>query len=149
MTPLALTSSLATVEEKSALARAIIHEAKTPNLLKGKIQMPPLSPGATLQSRIGPQSLHFFVALKIGTSWLEEPVDTWHEIPAFQKLAAFARSVPISNVACERMIKRTTDYANHGGKSDEDFQALLLSVGSSIEQIPKLTTKKALIKGLS
>jgi hypothetical protein len=45
------------------------------------------------------------------------------------------------------MVKRTTDYANVGAKTEEDFQATLLNVASAIERVPSRVTKKALIKG--
>ena len=128
------------------MANKIIEEAKTPNLKKGVIAMPRLEPGVTLVSRLGPQSLHFFVALKIGTAWLSEPVSLWDQIPAFQKLARFARNMPLSNAAAERMVKRTVDFANYGAHGEEDFQAVLQTVGASIQRVPSRKTKKALAK---
>ena len=87
--------------------------------------MPPLTPSVTLASRVGSQSLNLFEAMGIGTAWLNEPVEDWDQIPAFQTLVRFARRMPISNARTERMIKRTTDYLNYGGQGEEDFQAVL------------------------
>ena len=117
ISPLALTSSLLDPATKQMMANKIIEEAKTPNLKKGVIAMPRLEPGVTLVSRLGPQSLHFFVALKIGTAWLSKPVSLWDQIPAFQKLARLARKMPLSNAAAERMVKRIVDFANYGARA--------------------------------
>ena len=89
---------------------------------------------------------HFFVALKIGTAWLSEHVSLWDQIPAFQKLARFARNMPLSNAAAERMLKRTVDFANYGARGEEDFQAVLQTVGASIQRVPSRKTKKASAK---
>ena len=113
------------------------------NLSQGAVEMMPLSPESTLISRIGPQSVHFFTALSIGVNWLDEPVTTWPEIPIFKKLFTFAHSLPVSNESTERMIKRTNDYRNYGGKKEVDFQATLQMVGADIEAVPRRNTKKA------
>ena len=115
-------------------------------LTRGAVKMPPLDPSATLASRIGPQSLHFFKALKVGTTWLGEPVESWEEIPAFQKFSKFARSVPVANDMCERMVKRTTDFKDYGGKTEDDFQGNLHVVGAAIAKVPSRRTKSALAK---
>ena len=108
--------------------------------------MPPLTPSVTLASRVGSQSLHLFEAMGIGTAWLNEPVEDWDQIPAFQTLVRFARRMPISNARTERMIKRTTDYLNYGGQGEEDFQAVLQVVGSAIDRVPSRKTKKGLVE---
>ena len=146
ITPLSLASSLVSTEEKAMIAAAILEEAKTPNLKKGAISMPPLHPGATLISRIGPQSLHFFSALAIGTNWLAEPVTDWESIPAYQKFSTFAHNLPLSNAATERTVKRTTDFANYGARNEEDFQVVLQTVGTAIARVPSRRSKKALVE---
>lgn len=108
--------------------------------------MPPLEPTSELASRIGPQSRHFFEALHIGTQWLDEPTDTWSDIPAFQRFKNFACNIPVSNDAAERMVKRTTDYIDYGGRSEIDFQATLHFAAAAVAKVPDRSTKKALIK---
>ena len=108
--------------------------------------MDPLEPGDTLISRIGYQSHHFFSALHIGVAWLSEPVDTWPDIPAYQKLRNFAKNLPICNDATERMVKRTNDYANYGARSETDFQSTLAVATRAMRNIPSRKTKKDLIK---
>ena len=76
----------------------------------------------------------------VGTTWLAEPVETWSDIPAFLKLQSFARNLPVSNDATERMIKRTSDFADYGVKSEIDFQSTLHTAG--IAHVPDRTTKK-------
>ena len=110
------------------------------------VQMPPLDPSSDLASRIGPQSRHFFCALKIDTQWLEEPVASWEEIPAYQRFSKFAKSLPIANDAAERMVKRTTDFVDYGGRKEEDFQGTLHLVGKALEKVPDRSTKAALVK---
>ena len=110
------------------------------------VQMVPLVPSSDLPSRIGPQSLHFFEALKIDVKWLEEPVTTWNQIPAFMRLSTFAKNLPVANDAAERMIKRTTDYVTYGGRKEEDFQGTLHLVGKAIQKAPDRRTKAALVK---
>ena len=144
--PLALASNLLQPAEKADIAKAILREAKTPNLKKGAVAMPPLSPTVTLVSRIGSHTLHLFEGLGIGTTWLNEPVEDWDQIPTFQTLVHFARCMPISNARTERMIKRTTDYLDYGGRGEEDFQAVLQVVGSAVERVPSRRTKKGLVE---
>ena len=97
--------------------------------------MPPVAKGTGLASRIGPQCLHFFKALGFETEFLEEPVADWPEIPAYQKLASFARNVPVVNNATESIIKRTLDYANYGAKGEEDLQVTLQCVETAIAMV--------------
>ena len=78
---------------------------------------------------------------KAGTAWLSEPVSLWDQIPAVQKLAQFAHNMPLSNAAAERMVKRTVDFANYGARGEEDFQAVLQTVGASISRVPSRKTK--------
>ena len=108
--------------------------------------MQPLIPKSTLISQIGGQSTHFFKALGLGIDWLSEPLETWTEIPAYLKLHKFAHHLPVSNEATERMIKRTYDYQNYGGKSEADYQVTLHAVGAAVAKVPDRKSKKALIQ---
>ena len=108
--------------------------------------MPPLSPGYSLASRVGPQSLHFFEALSIQTYFLQEPVDDWVKIPAFIKFSSFVGNVPLNNDSTERIIKRTNDYAEYGSRSESDFQAVLQAVDSSITRLPTKKTKADFVR---
>ena len=91
--------------------------------------MPPLTPSSNLVSRIGPQSRHFFESLNVGT-----------------RFENFARNLPVSNDAAERLVKRTTDYKDYGGRSEDDFQATLHVAAAAIEKVPDRSTKAALVK---
>ena len=86
-----------------------------------------------------------FHALSIDTKFLEEPVETWDQNPAYKKFETFVEQLPITNDISKRLIRRTVVYANYGGKSEEDFQATLLTVGDAIATVPKCDTKAALI----
>ena len=46
---------------------------------QNSVFMRPLNPPLNLASQIGPQSPHFFQALKLGMQWLAKPVETWEE----------------------------------------------------------------------
>ena len=74
------------------------------------------------------------------------PISTWPDIPSYQKLHKFAHNLPLSNAATERIVKRTYDYANFGGKSESDFQSNLKVVGMNIARVPNRKTKKGLVK---
>ena len=145
---LAIMSKLVSEEERGVMAKAIL-ELPRDQLKKGKMEMKPLVPAITLASRIGPQSTDFFHALRVGTTWLAEPVETWSDIPAFLKLQSFARNLPVSNDATERMIKRVSDFADYGGKSEIDFQSTLHTANAGIAHVPDHTTKKALAQAYS
>ena len=82
-------------------------------------------------------------------SWLSEPVEDWINIPAYLKFANFAHNVPISNAATERTVKRTTDYLNYGGQTEEDLQSVLLIVGKAIKRAPSVRTKHELEKSFA
>ena len=124
ITLLAITSCLVGEEERQEVTLEI-QKASKDQLRKGAMKMPPLVPGVKLASQIGPQSHHFFQALGIGTAWLEKPVSTWKDIPAYQKLASFVKNLPLSNDATECIINHTNDYSNYGAKGKVDFQATL------------------------
>ena len=61
------------------------HIAEQPrNQLKpGIVEMKPLEPGATLASRVTPQSPYFFKELGVGFGFLTEPASTWPGIVAY------------------------------------------------------------------
>ena len=111
--------------------------------------MKPYERGSTLNARLTDQSAHFFDALGIGFEWLQQPARDWEQIPPYLKLAEFAHHLPIENTACERMVKRTTDYLNTGGRSEQDLQSRLLNVGLAIKRLPSARTKKELASSLS
>ena len=115
-------------------------------LKQGAMQMPPLEPSTNLVARVGPQSRHFFESLDIGIQWLNEPAATWKDIPAYQRFEKFARNLPVSNDAAERLVKRTTDYKDYGGRSEDDFQATLHVAAAAIQKVPDRSTKAALVK---
>ena len=75
-----------------------------------------------------------------------EPIGSWKEIPAYQRPAKFARNLPVTNDAAERMVKRTTDYVNYGGRSEENFQGTLHLVQKAITKVPDRRTKRALVE---
>ena len=134
--------------EKERLAAAILSQPRN-ELKPGKVAMPPLSQGASLASRVSNQSPYFFKSLGVGFGFLHEPVSDWEKIPAFLKFKAFIDTFPLTNDHTERVIKRTSDYINYGSKKDEDFQAVLQTVGNSIENVPNRINKQALISSYS
>ena len=83
--------------------------------------MPPFCPGVTLTDRVGPQSHPFFKALSLSTEFLSEPVDTWGNILAFQKLSSFVEIMRVTNNASERLIRRTVQYYNSGSQKEVVF----------------------------
>ena len=107
-------------------------------------QRPRAKHGVTLASRVTEQSLHFFQALGVGRGFLSEPVTDWSQIPAFLKFCNFVNNFPLTNDASERAIKRTSDYLNFGGRSEEDLQSVLSSVEASVQNIPDRKSKSAL-----
>ena len=117
-------------------------------LRQGAMKMTALEPNSTLASRNGEQSPHFFATLRVGYSWLDEPVETWPENPDYQKLHKFAHHLPVDNAATERMIRRTFLYRNYGKRSEDHFQATLAVVGAAIAKVSTRArkTKKGLIK---
>ena len=78
----ALASDRVSDADKQDLAEEILKQP-TDKLRPGKVKMAPLTPGATLASRVTDQSPHFFSALGIQTRWLTEPAATWLGIPGF------------------------------------------------------------------
>ena len=130
--------------KRSSLICQVLLALPKDQLKQGAMEMTPLKATTTLSSRLGNQSPHFFVALGLGFEWLDEPVSSWPQIPAFQKLHAFAHNLPVDNSATERMIQRTYRYRSYGKKTDDNFQAVLHVVGESISKVPKRNTKKAL-----
>ena len=143
-----LASTLVTNEEKKKMALAILRQPKG-QLKRGKVSMRPLESTESLADRVGDQSLHFFDAWGVGTDFLSKPVEEWHGIPAYQKFVTLVKSVPLTNDATERIVKRSSDYKNIGSKSDLDFQATLQAVERAIENVPSRKTKKALLKSYS
>ena len=95
-----------------------------------------------LKDRIGPNSLHFFERLSVGTEFLNDPVQSWERNPAYQKFAEFVHNMLITNDESERLIRRTVIY---GPKDEAGFQAQLQAVGDAIFAVPSCATKKALV----
>ena len=143
---LSLASDKVSADEKREVADAVL-ASKKGQLKPRAIQMPPLTDGVRLKDRVCDQSLHFFSALSINPVFLEEPVETWTDIPAYQKFSAYVESLPITNDESERMVRRTVLYANFGPKADSDFQAQLQTVGDSMKRVPRCYTKKNLVEG--
>jgi hypothetical protein len=82
----------------------------------------------------------------LNTAFLEEPVSTWSNIPDYITLSNFVRNVPVVNNECERLCKRTSDYASKNGKTEEDFFATLQCVDSAIKQLPSRKLKKDIVR---
>jgi hypothetical protein len=64
-TPFSLAATNVSPQEKAEIAQALMHQPRG-HLHPGVPAMPELTPTTTLASRIGPQSWHFFEAMKIG-----------------------------------------------------------------------------------
>ena len=99
---------------------------------QGAMKITALEPNSTLASRNGEQSPHFFATLRVGYSWLDEPVETW---PENQKLHKFAHHLRVDNATTERMIQRTFLYHNYGKRSEDHFQTTLAVVGAGIAKV--------------
>ena len=95
-----------------------------------------LGPKPCLSKCVGPQSLYFFRA---STEFLEEPVESWGQIPAFQKLESFVLNMPVTNDESEWMIQCTVMYCNIGHKGEAEFQGTLQT---AVSQVPNCDTKK-------
>ena len=67
---------------------------------------------------------------------------SWSEIPDFQTFSNFVRHVPVVNDECERLCKRTSDYASKNGMTKADFSATLQLVGSAIKVLPSQMLKQ-------
>ena len=74
--------------------------------------------------------------MSLNPSFLQEPVEDWPSIPDFQTFANFVQNCPVINDECERLCKRTSDYASIGGKEEEDIQATLQVVDSALRKLP-------------
>jgi hypothetical protein len=72
----------------------------------------------------------------LNPAFLQEPVEDWSTIPDFQTSANFVRNCLVINDECERLCKRTSDYASVGGKDEEDIQATLQVVDSAFGKLP-------------
>ena len=132
-------------QQKRDIADAIVALPRD-QLAPGAVRMPTrLGPKPCLSKCVGPQSLHFFRALSISTEFLEEPVESWGQIPAYQKLESFVLNMPVTNGESERMIWRTVMYCNIGHKGEAELQGTLQTVGSAVSQVPNRDTKKALV----
>jgi hypothetical protein len=99
--PWGLASEKVSPAEKSEIAACLLEQPRD-QLRTGPPKMPPLALISTLASRIGPQSWHFFHRLNISPEFLSEPVETWPQIPAFQKFQEFIDNVHIVNDVAER-----------------------------------------------
>ena len=108
--------------------------------------MPRLTPESTLTSRIGPQSRFLFKKLGLDIKFLKEPIHSWSEIPDFQTFSNSVRHVPVVNDECERLCKRTSDYASKNGMTEADFSATLQLVGSAIKVLPSQMLKRDIVK---
>ena len=117
----ALVSDLVTNDDKKALASAISLQPGG-QCKPGRVEMPLLVPGCTLASHVGPQSVHFFEVLGINRTFLDEPISDWPNLPTYQKFCKFVKNLPLTNDHTERMIKRTSNYANFGPTKESEFQ---------------------------
>ena len=111
--------------------------------------MPAQKSGIRLCDRVGPQSHHFFHCLSIEIDFLKQPVESWKDIPAFQKFCHFVDCLPVTNDESERLVRRMVLYANFGPRGEEAFQAQLQVVAANIAQVPKRNTKKKLVEAYS
>ena len=143
----ALVSDLVTNDDKKALASAISRQPGG-QCKPGRVDMPKLVPGCTLASRVGPQSVHFFEVLGINRAFLDEPLSNWPNLPPYQKFCKFVKNLPLTNDHTERMIKRTSDYANFGPTKESEFQDLLQAVDRAIARVQCMRTKSALVTAL-
>ena len=78
------------------------------------------------------------------TGFLDEPVKDWPLIPAYLAFKLFVQNLPIVNDACERLLKRTSDYKEVGGKGEKDFQETLQVVEDAVRRVKNRKSKKAL-----
>jgi hypothetical protein len=79
-------------------------------------------------------------------NFLKQPVHSWSEIPDFQTFSNFVRHVPVINDECERLCKRTSDYASKNGMTEADFSATLQCIDSEIKVLPSQMLKRAIVK---
>ena len=87
--------------------------------------------------------------IELDSAFLSEPVTDWPNIPAFLKFKSFVLSLPIVNDACERLLKRTNDYKDSGGKKEEDFADNLQVVEKAIGRVPDRKSKVALVEAFA
>ena len=127
LVPMSLASDLISSKDKQAIASAILNNRGKPMRL-GRPEMRNFGMNSTLASRVGPNSLLLFERLQIDLNWLKEPVEDWIRIPCYQKLKKFIDNVNITNDACERSVKTTSDYASKHSMKEQEFQGSLLVV---------------------
>ena len=81
--------------------------------------------------------------------FLAEPAKDWPAIPSFLKLEKFVKTLPMVNDACERLLKRTTDYKDAGPMGEQEFQNTLQVVEMAVDRVKDRKSKKALKESLS
>jgi hypothetical protein len=79
-------------------------------------------------------------------NFLKQPIHSWSEIPDFQTFSNFVRHVPVVKDECEKLCKRTSDYASKNGMTEADFSATLQLVGSAIKVLPSQMLKRDIVK---
>lgn len=65
----------------------------------------------SLSTFISDRSWLLFSLIDANTDWLNEPSDTWNDIPAYQDLKEFCKNIEVVNDVAERAVKDCQDYA--------------------------------------
>ena len=79
---------------------------------------------------------------QIDTTFLEEPVDSWSELPAYQASLANINSLNVINDCTERGVKLSSDFLS-AARSEDHYQNVLQVVEEDRRSRPNLRKRKA------
>lgn len=150
--PLCLFSSHLEEEKKEAVCTAIVAQPKLDHFTcrVGTGYQKPSMPDLTevefesleLDYFVSPDSWKFFQITGIPTEFLNEPVSTWKQIPAFISAAEKLKDLQVKNDAAERGVRLGHEFLGMAVK-ENNYQNILQVAENSRKKTPNQRSKSA------
>ena len=152
LVPIALFSGKVPAEQRHALALSLLAtkpESPLPSPENrfgngfGKPKFPErITESTVLSDLVAEDSWYTMGLLQIDTTFLEEPVDSWSELPEYQASLANINSLNVINDCAERGVKLSSDFLS-AARSEDHYQNVLQVVEEDRRSRPNLRKRKA------
>ena len=110
----------------------------------GKPAFPDETDTYDIADYIGPDSVGFFVILKLDPSFLQRPAEQWKDLESYKHAERVVKGLKVVNDAAERGVQLTADFLN-SAKSEDRFQQVLQVVENDRKIIPNQRKRHARI----
>jgi hypothetical protein len=137
LTPLGLFSDLLPVETKKKMAGKLKEMSKKEGRMSRKYTAKEDLSNSTLDYFIGPASHLFFEILHLDTSFLDEDVETWKDLPSFNAAKGIVQNLRVVNDTAERGIALASTFNSLLTTQEDQKQYLLQVVEDHRKRYPK------------